>query len=222
MTCRICNEKDDFCDGNASEELCKHCLDHCCEECFLQLETDAEYEHNVCSLCYTKNFWDLPSGLYPNEPEVFTFSDQDIAAYEEECRSKKIVEDACEKKKQQKAEKKRNKWNDRWQKALSKFSFTRKKGNDDLAQEMDELNGCNTLCELFEIEGDVTEGKIIEAINNEEVLEREVSSEECIILAQIEDISHQSQLGLEGLQNQIQKVELEIKLQKLRQQNEGQ
>ena len=31
MTCRRCNDEDDFCDGNSSENLCKHCLDHCCE-----------------------------------------------------------------------------------------------------------------------------------------------------------------------------------------------
>jgi|TARA_B100001971_G_scaffold13522_1_gene10738 hypothetical protein len=52
MTCRRCNEKDDFCDGNSSEELCKHCLDHCCEDCFKELETKEEYEHSVCNECY--------------------------------------------------------------------------------------------------------------------------------------------------------------------------
>ena len=106
MTCRMCNEQDDFCDGNSSEELCKHCLDHCCEECFLQLETDEEYEHHLCNDCYRNDFFNLPKHLYKKEPEYFTFSYIEIAEYEEECRLQKIVKDACEKRKQEKAKQK--------------------------------------------------------------------------------------------------------------------
>lgn len=56
MTCRRCSQKDDFCDGNSSENLCKHCLDHCCENCFKEFETEKEYEHSVCNDCYEITF----------------------------------------------------------------------------------------------------------------------------------------------------------------------
>ncbi len=95
MTCRMCDEQDDFCDGNSSENLCKNCLDHCCEECFYQLETEQEYEHNLCNECYTNN-------LYKKEPEYFTFNNWEIEEYEEDCMYKKIIEDACKKRKQEK------------------------------------------------------------------------------------------------------------------------
>ena len=52
MSCRRCGEEENFIDGNEEEELCKHCLDHCCEECFNELETEEEHEHCLCKDCY--------------------------------------------------------------------------------------------------------------------------------------------------------------------------
>jgi transcription elongation factor GreA-like protein len=49
--CRRCGEIDDFCDGNESEKLCKHCLDHCCEECFKELESPHEEWKRICKEC---------------------------------------------------------------------------------------------------------------------------------------------------------------------------
>jgi hypothetical protein len=154
----MCNEQDDFCDGNSSEELCKHCLDHCCEECFNQLKTDMEYERNKCNDCYYEDFFNLPKNLYKSEPQCFTFSYKDIKEYEEDCRMKKIIEDTCEKRKQEKI---KQKYDRRWRKALSKLSRERE------------------------------------------------------IILELEEVSKKSMLGLEGLQNQIEKTNLEIKIGKL-------
>lgn len=52
MSCRRCGEEETFIDGNEGEELCKHCLDHCCERCFGELHSEEEYEHYVCDDCY--------------------------------------------------------------------------------------------------------------------------------------------------------------------------
>jgi len=49
--CRRCGDIDDFCDGNESEKLCKHCLDHCCEECFNELESPEEESKHICKEC---------------------------------------------------------------------------------------------------------------------------------------------------------------------------
>jgi len=75
MSCKRCGEQDDFCDGNSSEELCKHCLDHCCEQCFTELETEIEEEHQTCEDCYEPPY-------YKRQPQYFTFSLEDIEEYE--------------------------------------------------------------------------------------------------------------------------------------------
>lgn len=49
--CKRCGEEEDFCDGNPSEELCKHCLLHSCENCYKELETEKEYEKTICVEC---------------------------------------------------------------------------------------------------------------------------------------------------------------------------
>ena len=92
MTCRNCNEQDNFCDGNADEELCKHCLDHSCEECFKTLESDLEYDTHLCEDCY-------------EGPQHFTFFDWEIKEYEEEQEQVRNLQIACEKLKKEKAKK---------------------------------------------------------------------------------------------------------------------
>ena len=73
MSCRVCGEEETFTDGNEAEELCKHCLDHCCEECFGPLLEEAEYENHLCESCY---------GLHNNVPEHFTFHSWEIEEFE--------------------------------------------------------------------------------------------------------------------------------------------
>jgi hypothetical protein len=49
--CSVCNSHDDFVDGNQDEKICKHCLDHSCEECFQLLQTEKDYQLSLCSDC---------------------------------------------------------------------------------------------------------------------------------------------------------------------------
>ena len=80
MSCRLCGEEDTFTDGNDTEELCKHCLDHCCEECFGALLTEEDYENHLCKICV------------PSSPQYFTFYDWEIEEYEIECKLKEKKE----------------------------------------------------------------------------------------------------------------------------------
>jgi len=91
MTCRNCNHSDDFCDGNADEQLCKNCLDRFCEDCFSYLETDLEYDTHLCDDCYTG-------------PRHFTFFDWEIEEFEEEQERLNELKLACEKRKKKKEE----------------------------------------------------------------------------------------------------------------------
>lgn len=85
MACRRCGKQDDFVDGNESEELCKACLDHCCEQCFKQLETKDDYERHMCYFCFAEEFFTYDYGDYsptPTGPQYFTFTDEEVAVFE--------------------------------------------------------------------------------------------------------------------------------------------
>lgn len=97
MSCRRCGEQEDFVDGNEGEELCKHCLDHCCENCFSELETEKDYERHMCYKCYEEDFFQYMEfspieKIKKSSPKCFTFSDEDIEQYEKEY----CLEHCCE------------------------------------------------------------------------------------------------------------------------------
>ena len=80
--CIICGDIDDFCDGNESEKICKHCLDHCCEECFTELESPEEESKHICKDCDEdsegKNvFENLMKIVKETEKKVKKISDDD-------------------------------------------------------------------------------------------------------------------------------------------------
>jgi len=65
-------------DGNEEEELCKHCLDHVCERCYCDLETEEEYDRYTCEECWEE------TPKKKSEPQYFTFTDIEIFNYEME------------------------------------------------------------------------------------------------------------------------------------------
>ena len=154
MTCRMCNEQDNFCDGNSSEQLCKN--------------------------CYAVDFFKLPSNLYESykpEPEYFTFCDEDIEDYNFECehhrtlvmmsQRKKEIKVKC--KKQEKKERKKKNFERKIKEIEDDFMKPRiQKDNSELYEEISRLEEIKYLKKYF---GNVTEEEIIIKINEEKILE---------------------------------------------------
>lgn len=82
MTCQRCEEEDNFIEGNEEQEICKNCLDHCCESCFKELETEEEYETHNCSECYPLTISiTINHQQKKKEPRYFTFTNREIYNY---------------------------------------------------------------------------------------------------------------------------------------------
>ena len=176
----MCNEQDNFCDGNSSEELCKHCLNHSCEQCFQQLETDQEYSRHTCNNCYQVDFFKLPSNLYDScklEPRYFTFCDEDIEDYEFECEherrlamtAQRKMEIKAEQKRQEKKEQKKKDFENKIKEIDGDFLKPRiQRDNREANEEKSRLKEIKYLKRHF---GKITEEEIIIKINEEEILE---------------------------------------------------
>ena len=180
MTCRMCNEQDNFRNGNSLHELCEYCVKHCCVQCFEQLKTDNDYKRHLCYRCYEADFFNLSKELYGEykpEPKYFTFSHDDIADYEFECNHQKMLAVVNQRKikikKQQKKEQK---------KEQKKIDFERRMKDieDDLIKpriQRDNREADEEESRLKEIKylkrhfGDISEEEIIIKINEEELLE---------------------------------------------------